>query len=75
MLFFTRRTMENVDTKDLELLKMLHLKNAMPLFSDGRFDHLALAFVNVSITFVSPSTPPCPHRGLDSWSEENVYGL
>ena len=24
-------------------------KNAMPLFSDGKFEHLALAFVNVSI--------------------------
>lgn len=46
VLFFTRRTMENVDTKDLELLNMLHGKNAMPLFSDGKFEHLALAFVN-----------------------------
>eukprot|EP00041_Stephanoeca_diplocostata_P005087 m.56132 g.56132 ORF g.56132 m.56132 type:complete len:196 (-) comp15566_c0_seq1:48-635(-) len=46
ILFITRRVMESAYANDMKMLRQLHDKKAMPILSNGQFDHLKLAFVD-----------------------------
>lgn len=38
--------MENAYGNDMKMLKKLHEKKAMPILSNGQFNHLKIAFVD-----------------------------